>query len=318
MNTDMNTDGDVILGVDLSGGGAEPKAAAPSTIEAASAAARSEEDDVRVCYHESSHAVIGRLVTGQAIGGVTCDPRADFAGLCWGPKYRSKLADTDAAPSYCAQIGAMMPGPGESRTHVADVFLHVHNHVTDLVAGSEGERLFVSGEPWFAASDEREALAYASLITSSPVSAAAFVNACRAEARALLTTSAHIVHSLAAGLRIARTLNGEQVDQEISDAVAAKALSDARQRRDDWKRVEASAALFRVPSTRRAKIAEAVDIVRQIGCIRPAVRAVGLRQADEKAIARICDQRGIRRLRSPALPQWETHEPHPAYVPRGR
>jgi hypothetical protein len=55
-----------------------------------------------------------------------------------------------------------MPGPGESRADVADIYLHAFSRVTELVAGTEGERLFLLGEPWFAADDERQAIAYAS------------------------------------------------------------------------------------------------------------------------------------------------------------
>ena len=50
-------------------------------------------------------------------------------------------------------------GSSFGRANVADIFLHVHNQVVELVAGTEGERLFLSGEPWFAADDERQAVA---------------------------------------------------------------------------------------------------------------------------------------------------------------
>jgi hypothetical protein len=170
---------------------------------------RSEADDIRVCIHESSHALTGRLV-GAEIGGVTVEPSIDgnYSGLTWGPSYdrRAKFADERSAPVLCEQIAPLMPKPGESRADVAPIFLHVHNRLVEIVAGTEGERAFLSGEPWYAADDERQAVAYASLITTSPKSAAALIEFARVEATALLEPRAHIIHALAEALRIHRTL----------------------------------------------------------------------------------------------------------------
>jgi hypothetical protein len=253
-NTNTNTGGDVCdsLASALPGGRGWPQKPAPSSIdETAAGAVRSEADDERMSFHESSHAVLGRWLTGVAIGGVTIVTSSDFGGLCWGPNYvrRTKFSDNDV-PELCSKIGPLMPGPGESRADVADIYLHCFNRGVELVAGTEGERLFLDGEPWFAADDERQALAYASLITSSPASAAAFVAFCRVEAGSLLRQSEHIVHALASAIRTARTLNGEQVDQVISEAVTAKTVAVKRQRRDDWRRVIENAALFASPTTR--------------------------------------------------------------------
>src|SRR5450755_3658589 len=227
----------------LSGGSGRPKKPAPATIDAASA--RSEADDVRISLHESSHAVIGRWLTGEAIGGVTVVASSTFGGLCWGPHYahRAKFSEGEV-PELCSQIAALMPAPGESRAHVADIFLHCYNRVTELVAGTEGERLFLDREPWFATDDERQACAYASIVTSSQESAAAFISACRAEATTLLRQSAHIVRALAAELRIARTMDGAAIDTCIERAVAEKQFADERARRAAWKCVEASAENF--------------------------------------------------------------------------
>jgi hypothetical protein len=207
---------------------------------------RSEADDQRVIYHEVSHATVGRLVTGTAIGGVTCEPGLGFSGLCWGPSYerRSKFAETDSVPSFCEKIGQLMPQSGESLSECADIYLHCFHRIAELVAGTEGERLFMPGEPWFAADDERQAIAYASLITSSPASAGAFIEACRVESRGLLTASMFIVQALAEELQTARTMDGAAVDLCIERAVAAKALADERARRSDWAKVMENAAAF--------------------------------------------------------------------------
>jgi hypothetical protein len=207
---------------------------------------RSETDDQRVIYHEMSHATVGRLVTGAAIGGVTCEPGLDYSGLCWGPSYdrSSRFVGPDDMPSFCEKIGQLMPKPGESRADAADVYMNSFNRIVELVAGTEGERLFLPGEPLFAADDERQAIAYASLITSSQASALAFIEACRVETIALLTASSFIVHALAAELKIARTMDGAAVDLCIEQAVAAKAAADEHKRRADWAGVITNAAEF--------------------------------------------------------------------------
>ena len=105
---------------------------------------RSAADDERIALHESNHAVVGRLLD-QPLGGVTCDAGDGFSGLTWGPTFQSKFTNSPSAPSLCSRIGPLMPRPGESRADTADIFLHVHNRCTELVAGSVGEELFGLG-----------------------------------------------------------------------------------------------------------------------------------------------------------------------------
>jgi hypothetical protein len=204
---------------------------------------RSEADDARICLHESSHAAVGRQ--HSELGGMTCVAGDGFAGRCWGPKFEARFASGHPELSLCEKVGPMMPQPGESRADVADVFLHVHNQVVELVAGTEGERMFCDGEPWFAADDERQAFAYASLICSSPAAAAAFIEFARVEAISVLTTSAHIVRALADELRVKRTMDGRAIDLCIDHAVAVRSLKIEHQRRADWRSRTASAAAFK-------------------------------------------------------------------------
>lgn len=203
---------------------------------------RTAADDMRIALHESNHAVVGRLL-GQPLGGITCDAGDGFSGRCWGPEFESRFAGGPSASSLCAQIGPMMPGPGESRADTADIFLHVHNRCTELVAGSVGESLFL-GSAWQATDDRAQERALASLIASAPEAIEAFIGFCRAEAAALLRPREHIVRALTAALLIRRTMTGAEVDEVIAAAIAAKAAADERQRRLDWKRIEQSAASF--------------------------------------------------------------------------
>jgi hypothetical protein len=118
----------------------------------------------------------------------------------------------------------MMPRGGESRLNVADIFLHCHLRIVELVAGSVGESLFLPGEAWQAVDDRPQERALASLICSSPDSIEAFVNFCMVEAAALLRPREHIVRALTEELLIRRTMNGIEVDTIIMQADAAKAL----------------------------------------------------------------------------------------------
>jgi hypothetical protein len=213
-------------------GGREPKA-------------RSVADDERIALHEiGGHALVGRLL-GSELGGVTCDPGPDFGGLTWGPAHdrRAKFSAQDAA-SICAKIGPVMPGPGEPRTEVADIYLHVHTRVVELVAGSVAESLFLPGEPWPAISDRAQERAIASLICASPDAIEAFIDFCMVEAAAMLRPRENIVRALTIELLIRRTMTGAEVDEVIAAAIAVKATKDECQRRLNWKLVTESAASF--------------------------------------------------------------------------
>ena len=137
-----------------------------------------------------------------------------------------------------------MPGPGEKRDNVVDVFMHVHTKVVELVAGSVAEALFLPGEPTPAYSDRAQERALASLICSSPESVEAFIDFCMAEAAALLRPREHIVRALADALRIRRTMTGHEVDIVIAEAVSIRAAEAERKRRADWRERTKSARAF--------------------------------------------------------------------------
>jgi hypothetical protein len=200
-------------------------------------------DDERIALHESSHALSGHLL-GSPLGGVTCEAGADYSGLCWGPTFRFRFAGGPDVPTLCEKIGPLMPGPGKARADTADIYLHVHIRVVELVAGSVAEALFLPGESWDAVDDRRQEHAYASLICSSPESVEAFIEFCRVEAAALLRPREHIVRALTKELLLRRTMTGTEIDEVIIEAVAAKAAEVEHQRRLAWQRTEESAARF--------------------------------------------------------------------------
>jgi hypothetical protein len=225
-------------------GGSGPKATAPSSNDkAATIATRSKVDDQRIALHECSHALAGRVL-GSTLGGVTCDAGPDYSGLCWGPPYdrRSKFAKGEEVPSLCAQIGPLMPGPGDNRADVADIYLHVHTRIIELAAGSVGEALFLEGPPWNAAHDRAQERALASLICTSPEAIESFIAFCTIEAVAALRPREHIVRKLTKELLLRRTMTGTDVDEVILEAVSAEAAEAERLRRLAWQRAEESAA----------------------------------------------------------------------------
>jgi hypothetical protein len=146
-------------------------------------------------------------------------------------------------PSLCEQITPLLPIPGENRECIAEIVLHCHNRVVELVSGSFGELLFL-GSAWPADSDRAQERALAGLVASSPDSIEAFIEFARVEATTLLRNHAHVVAALAAALLDRRTLDGGEIDQVIRDSVALKSLAVERQRRAEWARVEASARAF--------------------------------------------------------------------------
>jgi hypothetical protein len=120
-------------------------------------------------------------------GGATIEENTElgFSGLCWGPDFESRFAG-DTNSSAIEQIDELMPPDGDVRdAETAPIFQHVVNRVTELTAGSEGEKL-AFGDAWTAADDRAQERKLASLIYSSPEAAEAFIAACALEARAIL------------------------------------------------------------------------------------------------------------------------------------
>jgi hypothetical protein len=214
---------------------------------------RSAADDERIALHEIGGHALTSVLLHSPLGGVSIEPADSdgHSGLCWGPKFRSKFAGGPDEPTLCAQIGPLMPGPGESRAAVTAIFSHVHTRVVELVAGSVAEALFLPGEPWDAVDDRRQERAYAALVCSSPESIEAFIEFCMVEAAALLRPREHIVRALTKELLCRRTMRGREVKTAIRQAVAAKAIEDERQRRLNWQRVKESAARFRADHQER-------------------------------------------------------------------
>jgi hypothetical protein len=208
---------------------------------------RSQADDERISFHEAGHVTLGRQLTGVALGGVSIEGGDGFSGMAWGAKFDRSLKYSDVVdqvPTLYRQVVDQIPGVGESRAEIADLYLHIFHAVIELTGGTEAERLFCDGEPGFAFHDEKEAVHFVSLITSSSESGMALIAACRVEARSILTAQAAIVKALAAELIVRRTLDGEEIDEVISGAISARALKVEQLRRADWRARQLDSARF--------------------------------------------------------------------------
>jgi hypothetical protein len=200
--------------------------------------------DRRIALHEAAHLTVGRAL-GASYGGATIEENSElgFSGLCWGPDFQSRFAGD--ASSVVEQLDALMPRDGDARDDTAEIFQHVVTRVTELTAGSEAEKLHC-GDAWAATDDRKQEQQLAALIFSAPEAVEAFIGACAMEARAILRRHAHVIEALAAALLEHRTLDGAQIDETISRAVAARQHAAEHERRRRWHDVIASARSFKV------------------------------------------------------------------------
>ena len=207
-------------------------------LQPASGVGRSELDDWRTALHEAGHTVVGKAI-GLDVAGCTIVPGDGFGGLTWGPLFdRSMLSTDNDVPDLCEKIADLMPGPGEPRDDVADVYEHVHSRVVDLCAGTAAETLLHPAcAPWIAHSDVRKARATASIICSSESAIDAYLSFGLAEAKALIEQHRATVLAIAEALMVERTLDAGQINAII-------AAAPERARRIDWNGVLENAACF--------------------------------------------------------------------------
>lgn len=199
---------------------------------------RSPTDSWRVALHEAGHVAIGRVL-GSEVGGVTIVPGDDYAGLTWGPENPgTKLSNADdeaAAPKLVEMIGPMMPGPGEARDAVVDVYAHVHVAAIELMAGTAAETvLHTDNPPWDAVSDVVKCKTLATLICSSERSIEQFMVFAFEEAVALINRHGAVVLAIAHALidHPVHTLNAAEIDAVIASAVSRESRQAELARRE--------------------------------------------------------------------------------------
>jgi hypothetical protein len=205
---------------------------------------RTEEEDERIAVHETGHVVAGRLL-GHEIGGVTVNPANGYEGLCWGVGHTQAFAQGRGDASHVREaLAPLMPKAGEDRSSVSDVFSNVHAQCVQLMAGRAAERMLIGGESVKPVDDLRQARELAMLICTSEESIETFIAHCAVAARDLLYPYGDVVIALSVVLRIARNLDGAEIDKIISDVEARKAVAVEHRRRADWRKRVSSANSF--------------------------------------------------------------------------
>ncbi|APG06969.1 hypothetical protein BKD09_01385 [Bradyrhizobium japonicum] len=207
---------------------------------------RSAEQDRRIAIHESGHIVAARLL-GHSLGGATVDPGSGYEGKVWGERHVEAFAEGRGDASDVQEaLAQIMPGPGEDRSSVTDVFASVYSHCIELAAGRAAERMLLGdGDARSGVDDLRQARELALLICKSEEAVETFLAHCEVAARDLLMPYGDVVMAMSIVLRIKRTLDGAEIDEIIRGLEAQKALDAEHRRRAEWKRCEFAADWFR-------------------------------------------------------------------------
>jgi ATP-dependent Zn protease len=208
---------------------------------------RSAADDAHVANHEASHCLSGLVLFGvDSLGGSTIVASETAGGSTWGKRHSAELGSTedDVSSDLCDQLRAVMPADFEPKSDASEIYAHCFCRVTDLLAGSAGEKLLCADAPWLAKSDLTQAERIASIVCTSAEAIELFLGFCRAEAENLVAKHCVSIQAVAAALIRHRTMTGDQIVAVVADSVAREAMIAEQKRRIDWKRTEASARAF--------------------------------------------------------------------------
>jgi ATP-dependent Zn protease len=147
-----------------------------------------------------------------------------------------------------------MPGPGESRDDVTDIFSSVQARIIGLMGGGAAEMaIFGDSPPRFIESDVFAANALAGIICRTDASRSAFIEHCYQEALAIIEENKPVVLALAQALidHPERTLNAAEIGAVISQTLAREALAAEHARRAVWRRTLESATSAPPPQLTR-------------------------------------------------------------------
>jgi hypothetical protein len=212
---------------------------------------RSADRNARIAAHEIGHTLVTRAL-GDSCWSVSIIPAEGYEGRCVrsGPPSDLTLSEngmdkTAEILSVCERLEKLTPEIGSARSESSEYYIRSQNNVIALVAGECAELLLHPDLPSLGANhDFVEADAFARVAVAAQPAVKALVAYCRAEATALLTANRDMVDALVEALIQVGKLSGERVDEIISECVTRRSAEIERQRRDDWKTRQASAAEF--------------------------------------------------------------------------
>ena len=216
---------------------------------------RSAERNKRICSHEIGHVLVSRAI-GDTVHEVSVIRGNGFEGRCIrsGPASSLTFDDSDAPAlspdqviGLCERLESLGSSElGTSRVETAEHYVRGLNNIIGLVAGEAAELVLHPDLPPLGAQhDFTEAAAFAKITVIASPAVEAMIAYAKAEATAIITANIDIAHALVDALEKAGALSGEQVDQIIGAAVAARAAEAERIRRADWKARQRNAATFK-------------------------------------------------------------------------
>jgi hypothetical protein len=205
----------------------------------------------RTAVHESGHVLCEKYL-GFEVSGSTVAEGPGYSGMTWGPESlrakRGKAACDDAgndafdsvAVQVAENISQYMPGPGETRDGVHDIFSTVQGRVIGMMGGGAAEMAILGDSPpRFIESDVYSANAIAGIVCRTDASRAAFIEHCYQEALAIIEENKPVVLALAQALidHPERTLTAAEIDAVIAQTLACQALAAEQARRAAWRQV---------------------------------------------------------------------------------
>jgi hypothetical protein len=205
---------------------------------------RSEEEDQSVACHEAAHCLAWLLLnsdTSRKIARVTITPGDTYEGRVWGERQSNTFARDIDASDVRGVLEPLMPGAGEDRANIADVFSSVYHQCLEYVSGRIGEEMFSEGStcsvkarlPALPTTIGR----HASLLRCSAnrrQAVESFIKHCEDAARDLLAPYWYVLIALSVVLKIKRELTGDEVVRVVADTVARFELAAEQARRRRW------------------------------------------------------------------------------------
>ena len=144
-----------------------------------------------------------------------------------------------------------MPGPGQTRDGVHDIFSTVQGRVIGMMGGGAAEMAILGDSPpRFIESDLYSANAIAGIVCRTDASRSAFLEHAYQEALAIIEENKSVVLALAQALidHPERTFNAAEIDVVIAQTLASQALAAEQGRRANGGR--SPSALRRSPRKR--------------------------------------------------------------------
>jgi hypothetical protein len=149
--------------------------------------------------------------------------------------------ETGEILSICERLKQLTPKLGSARSASAEYYVFIQSSMIALLAGQCAEALLHPDLPPLGTDhDDVEAHAFARVAVAASPSTAALIEYAVVEATSLLEQNIDIVHLLVEALIAKGILFTGEIDQIISEGVAAR----QHQHRAEWKRRQASAAEF--------------------------------------------------------------------------